>query len=351
MNPSPPAFSDDWTQYWKHGALTTFFGGEFEVGYSGEAGAFWEALFSELPDGASIVDLATGNGAVPFIAARVGRETRRRFEIVGIDYAEIRLPEKEDIRRQMDGVDLRGGISMEATGLPARSADLVCSHFGFEYGDQDRVLDEIERLLVPEGTLALVLHHPDSAVVRQAKRDDRHTRLCIDEERLDRKVRDLVRIVGDARTPEQRARLKFNREAEQRREQINRSMERILGKIQGEDDGHVHRVAQSFLRVFADLSGQTKQQKLDFIEQSSKEFQAYAGRMRAMSAATLDVSAYGGLVESLEQRGFAVRSKGELHSEQGELIARSLVCRRSADPDSSEVATEATTEARIEVLT
>jgi len=322
-------FSNDWSRYWKHGSLTTFIGGEYHTGYSGETADFWQACFERQPERATLVDLATGNGAVPLIAARISQREDKRFRIIGIDYADIRLPTDASIRKQMDAVELIANTPMENTGLEPASVDFISSQFGFEYGNQQQVLDEIDRVLGPSGQLALVLHHPDSAVVAQARREYQQTQLCINEERLDRKVRDLVRVIGDARTPEQRSQLKFNREAEKYREQINRTMARILQRVKGENDTQVHQVAQSFLRVFADLSGQSKQQKLDFIENASSEFLAYAGRMQAMSAATLDQAQVDKLIQKLEQRAFRLEQDQELHSASGELVARAIKAKRA----------------------
>ena len=316
--------SRDWSEYWKHGSLTTFFEGEFQVGYSGEVAEFWEKQFSALAPKATIVDLATGNGAIPYIAAQVNAREKKEFRIIGIDYAEIRLPNAQDVQLQMNDVELLPNRPMEQTGLENNVADLITSHFGFEYGDQSSVLDEIERLLRPGGSLALVMHHPDSAVVQQAKRDYRQTRMCIQEERLDRKVRDLVKIVGDARTPEQRAQLKNSKDAEKLRNQINRTMQRLLKRVEGEDNKQLIQVAQSFLRVFADLVGQSKEKKIEFIRESSQAFLAYAGRMEAMARATLDEQQFTGLTDTLSDRKFKILSNANLHSKDDKFIGRSL---------------------------
>lgn len=318
--------SNDWSEYWKHGSLTTFFGGDYQVGYSGDILFFWESVLESMPAATKIVDLATGNGAIPFIAAVISEKHDKRFSIVGIDYADIRLPSDSAIQDRMKGVDLLGNTPMERTGLDESSVDLITSQYGFEYGDQDSVLDEIQRIAKPGAKLALVLHHPDSAVVIQAKLEYRQTQMCISEERLDRKVRDLIKIVGDARTPEQRAQLKHNRDAEKLREQINRTMGRLLKRVHGQDDSQLRQVAQSFLRVFSDLSSLSKQEKLKFVENSSKEFLAYAGRMEAMSRATLSDQGFDGLLRDLESRGFKVEKNNNLKSLEGQLVARSIYC-------------------------
>jgi hypothetical protein len=247
-----------------------------------------------------------------------------------VDYAEIRPSDDQTVRDQMARVELLPNTPMEDTGLTAGCADLVTSHFGIEYGDQEQVITELDRLLSPSGKLALVMHHPDSAVVQQAKRDYQQTRMCLNEERLDRKVTKLVEIVGHATTPQQRAALQHNAEAERLRHQINRSMERLLKRVRGQDDSQMFRVAQSFLRVFADLIDRPMQEKLDFVRNSSQALSAYAGRMESMARATLSEAQFAGFVEALEGIGLSVTHSGVLSTNEDELLGRTVIAARQA---------------------
>ena len=321
--------SGHWSDFWRHGSLTTFFAGKYQHGYDGPVAEFWADVFDSLPLSATLVDLATGNGAIPYLAAQAADRRQAQWRIIGVDYADIQVPTDPAVRAQMSQVELLPNTRMEQTGLDGDSVDLVTSHFGFEYGDVEQVVAEVDRLLKPAGTLALVMHHPDSAVVRQAKRDYQQTRMCLDQERLDRKVTRLVKLVGHARTPYQRDQLRHNPDAEKLRHQINRSMERLLQKVRGqEDDSQMFRVAQSFLRVFADLIDRPLEEKLDFIRQSSASLSAYAGRMESMARATMSQDQFDQFLGLLEGIGLKCEQSGLLQTADGELIGRSLVAFR-----------------------
>lgn len=317
-----------WSNYWRDGLLTTFAMGHFQSGYGGQVADFWDRQFRDQPAGAVIVDLATGNGAILQLAARHFAGRGEDARIIGVDYADVRLPADPELRREMDGVELLGRTPMEETGLESGLADLVTSHFGLEYGDRDQAVAEAARLLHPGGRLALVLHHPGSAVVQQAATDSRQTRLILNEERFDRKVADLVEIVGDARSPQAREKLRFNPDAERGRRQINRSLERLYQQVRDQDPTHLLKVTQTFMRVFDDLKDRSRQEKLQFIRDFRESMQAYAARMESMARATLDDAAYRDLTDSLDRHGFTDAASGELHHDEGELIGRTLIARR-----------------------
>lgn len=331
--PSPPQGQNDpawhWSNYWSQGALTTFSRGSFEAGYDGPVAEFWHRVFDALPDGASMVDLATGNGAIPVLAVRRARELGRTWRIMGVDYAAIQPPrtgdDPEQVQADLAETDLRGETPMEDTGLADHSVALVTSHFGLEYGDTQCTIEEIRRILTRPGRLALLMHHPDSQIVQQARTDFRQTRMCLEEERFDHKVSELAKVTASASTPEERRRLKYNPEAERWRRQINRSLERMTRRLKGEDNSQMLRITQTFLRIFGDMKNAGRREKLEFVEQFKEAMQAYGARMESMAAATLDDAAFDALVEQLRGAGFDPIETGLLRHEKGELLGRTVV--------------------------
>ncbi len=316
-----------WSDFWQHGSLTTFFQGSFQTGYDGPVADFWNAVFDELDDDRAILDLATGNGAIPYLAAARAEALGRNWQIVGVDYAIIHPSSDPRVRAMLSGVMLHSGVSMEQTGMPADSFDLITSHFGFEYADPQAAGREARRLLKPGGRLVLVMHHPESAVVRQARRDYRQTRRCLFEEQLDRKVIDLLDIVGDARSSQARARFRHHRQAERLRHEINRSMQRLIDSARGEDDSQTYRVAQSFLRVFADLVDRPKREKVEFVRQSRDSLEAYSRRMQSMARATMDQAAHAEFIENMKVLGLELEDERELKYGADDLIGRAVLFR------------------------
>lgn len=307
-----------WSEYWRRGALTTFDQGRYQSGYDGEVAAFWDGVFDALPDGAVMVDLATGNGAIPLLAVRRARSLGRHWTIIGLDHAGVRIPETGDdadqIRSDLAAVDLRPHTPMERTGLPDRTADLVSSQFGIEYGDLSQALSEAVRILKRPGRLALVMHHPDSAVVRQAYRNMRQTRICLDEERLDRKIADRVRAGHQQPIPDSE-------------DDLEQSLERIRRRLQGEDTAHIERIISQLMRLFDELRDRPQAEQLAYIEQCSEAMTAYLGRMESMAAATLDEQDFAGFLARLETAGFTAIKTGEIRNDTGDLIGRTVTAR------------------------
>ena len=164
--------SDQWSEYWKQGHLTTFAGPEFEDGYQGSFKSFWLQYLDILPEESTIVDLGTGNGALPLLFARALEDTGRKVSIVGVDSASIEPSEEFKKYRKRDSlikVRFKQDTLMEATKLKKGSTDLVVSQYGFEYGNQEQVLKEIRRILKPGGRLSLIVHHEGSFVVKKAR--------------------------------------------------------------------------------------------------------------------------------------------------------------------------------------
>ena len=80
---------DEWTQFWRHGSVTTF-ERSGNPNYEGEIREFWQLQFGALPRGVRVVDLATGNSAVALLAAEYSSKNGMQFEINALDKAEIR---------------------------------------------------------------------------------------------------------------------------------------------------------------------------------------------------------------------------------------------------------------------
>lgn len=146
---------DAWAGYWSRG----------EAGAGGcipdappQIEALLDRLWTEfaraLPKGGAVLDLATGNGTVlRRIAAR-----RRDLKLTGIDASPSLPPAPPGIR-------FLAGTAMEALPFPDGSFEAVTSQFGFEYGDPERIVRELVRVL-KGGTLRFLIHHEASVLVR-----------------------------------------------------------------------------------------------------------------------------------------------------------------------------------------
>lgn len=310
-----------WSDYWKQGAATTFERGRYEAGYDGAVLRFWHQVLDTLKSDARILDVATGNGAIAYLAARRAQALQRRWQIVGIDSAAIEVDPEEagpddkgpDSVRQM--VQLLGHTPVEKTGLPEVSFDLIVSQFGFEYADQSKAIAEISRLLRPGGRLAMVMHHPESAVVGHARGIVDGLNKCLDEQGFDRKVAAVVKAEYQVGTgmadPEE---LGIQRQS--LRDAVGAlGLENVTSPLART----LQEVVAHFLSVFKDKAELPASARLEFIEEFSWSVRAFKGRMEAMVESTRTATEIQVLRQALEAAGFCSLLIDQL-TEDGRLI-------------------------------
>ncbi|HEX5694524.1 MAG TPA: class I SAM-dependent methyltransferase, partial [Arenimonas sp.] len=148
-----------WSSYWTQGPMHSCIG-SFDAGYTGAIGDFWDAQAAAMAPGARVLDLATGNGALPL------RFWERHGDSIAIDAVDLAaLAPRWHRPGTHPRIRFHQGVAMEALPFPDASHDRVVSQFGFEYADGGPALDECLRVLAPGGTLAFVMHHAGSVLV------------------------------------------------------------------------------------------------------------------------------------------------------------------------------------------
>ena len=159
---------DSWTAYWRTGTgASCFEGPEVEL----RLAQVWNEYVDALPDGARILDLATGNGTVAKSCAARARARGVGLEIEAVDAAEIDPPRcVPDPDKLFSHVRFRSAVRLEDLPFGDREFDGVVSQFGFEYADEERATAEAARVLAPGGRLRLVVHARDGAVSRDIGR-------------------------------------------------------------------------------------------------------------------------------------------------------------------------------------
>jgi ubiquinone/menaquinone biosynthesis C-methylase UbiE len=324
--------SEQWSRYWRGDSVTTF-ARQFNSNYDGEFAEFWNAQFAALNDGASIADLATGNGAIALLAAQYARRHGRRFSILGLDYSEIDparvLATHDELAPLLNDIEFRGGMRIEATGLDDGSVDLLTSQYGFEYAEQDAAIAEALRVLVPGGRIALILHHSESRVVELARDGLAQVQFCLQKEELDKRVVALVKVVGDARDAPARQALKDNPKAERLRQKLNASLARIMERAKEYQDpeGFIGVMVPNFTKVFGEYKDASLTQKLTFLRETRGAFDAFRERMADLASAALAPQAFDALVAKLERDGFEIAARGAMRY-RGDLMGWTLEARK-----------------------
>ena len=180
---------EHWEAYYRGGLLATCptdAGG----GYDRELREAWVEFFAGLPDGARVLDVGTGNGAVALIASETAAATGRRFEIHGTDLALIDPPRHvPDGARRFAGVRFHPRIATERLPFEPASIDAVSGQYALEYAAVPAALAEIARVLRPGGRARFILHHAESVLARNAHASLEQAQLVLRETKVYARLR------------------------------------------------------------------------------------------------------------------------------------------------------------------
>lgn len=160
-----------WSRYWSHGVAHSC-GGSYGNRYDGALARFWRSHFAALPAGARVLDIATGNGAVPRLMLDGAADT---VVCDAIDLAVLEPQWIAELAPQQRGrIRFHGQQAAESLPFAAGSFDLVTSQYGLEYTDLARSVPEILRVLRPGGKVCLLTHHADALPVKLARTELGH---------------------------------------------------------------------------------------------------------------------------------------------------------------------------------
>jgi len=178
-----------WEDYYRGGALASCPLDHSGV-YTQELSAVWIEFFSSLEDGARILDIGTGNGAIALIALETAVAAGKHYEIHGTDLAQIDpVRDVSEGARLFAGVRFHARVATEELPFEASSFDAVSGQYALEYTATDRALGEIHRILKPGGHAQFVLHHAESIVAQHARQTLQQSALVLEETKVLRKLR------------------------------------------------------------------------------------------------------------------------------------------------------------------
>ncbi|HVI31283.1 methyltransferase domain-containing protein [Phenylobacterium sp.] len=303
-----------WSDYWR--------GGRAEVmtveGPAGPApldiGDLWPGFFRELPDGARVLDLATGGGQVARIAWDTARAAGRRLEVVGVDYADLPPPGG-------DGPVLMGGVSLEKLPFDAASFDAATSQYGIEYAEPRAALAELARVLRPAGRALILAHHAASAITASAAAQlDAFDRTMGGGEAL-RRARRLFAAIQERRKPEvtQVAHAAL-------REAVSRASARLPVAPEAEFARYmVHYLADLSQRAGAYEPGSALR-RLDEVEAGNA---AWRQRRRNQLTGALDARGADEFLHRAGRAGLSTVERAEAHDANGVLIGWRFLLQRA----------------------
>lgn len=282
-----------WTSYWATGGLHSCIG-SFAGNYTGAIGRFWADVFDALKPGQRVLDLATGNGALPLML--VERRAQDGLRIDAVDLAELSpawyRPELHA------GVCFHPGVAMEALPFEAGRFDLVVSQFGFEYADRGKALQECLRVLDGEGRLALVMHHAGSVLVEVGRVELANQTFLLGDSGLFPAARAVIPWFARARAGID---LRGNGEAAACRENYNVAMQALARQAVGSRAPDVLHETRDAVHALLARTGSDPSASLQALEAHREQLQQAQLRTAELIGHALDEADASAMVATLEQ--------------------------------------------------
>jgi ubiquinone/menaquinone biosynthesis C-methylase UbiE len=177
---------DAWSLYWANKHLNSCISNEYQEDQL-ILERCWTDFIEPLESRSKVVDLATGNGSVLMCLAKY----RSDIEYIGVDYAQL-SPESHFIDELRDCVSFITNTDIAHLPFESESVDAITSQFGFEYSDVSKSTGELLRVLKPEGSFQLILHHSGGEIIKSSLRRKRELELLLSPEGIIKAVNNYV---------------------------------------------------------------------------------------------------------------------------------------------------------------
>jgi ubiquinone/menaquinone biosynthesis C-methylase UbiE len=302
---SKPETQSIWDRYWQADRLASCFdviGCNYDEALLHE----WRAFFAALEDGARLLDLCTGNGAIALVAAEVSQAHAKSFHIEAVDSAVIDPPRYVTRKtNHLRAIRFHAETSVEALPFPDAAFDAVSSQYGIEYADLQKALAEAARVLAPAGRIRLVVHAAEGQAVRHSNSDIGDCRYLLLESDLFEAAEKAIRATwGFGRGPT--APTGVDRvQAEKAVAALNAGLE-VAGERSKEAKNPL--MYENVTSVLADTFNKRGyfplKTLLDQVEAVRVEVLAHMGRLEALVAVAKSEADISGLLDDLSDLGF-----------------------------------------------
>lgn len=294
-----------WARYWASGASHSC-AMSYGADYGGAIAAFWREVFGGLRPGQRVLDIATGNGALP----RLLLACRPDVECDAVDLSPVvptwvaQLP---SVARQR--LRLHGNTAAEALPFADGSFDLIVSQYGFEYCRYDDAAAQVRRVLRPTGRIAMVIHHARSRPVELARDELAHIEWLRAPDGLIDAAAGLLEPMARAATAAGRDALAGDARANAARERFNAMQRSLSQRLVGASCPDVlQEVRQALAQVLATSQRRSETAARQELAQVLQHLDDSRVRLEELVACALDAAAVEALAERLAPPGATPRA-------------------------------------------
>ena len=315
-----------WSRYWKQDVLHSL-PGSFAGNYEGLVGRFWQQQFEPLDASRRVLDIATGNGAIPQLVCQACSTDMPRVD--AIDLAEVSpdwltsqpLPCQEALH-------FHAGVSAEAVPFADESFDLVTSQYGIEYCDAARAVPELARVLKPGGRVAFLLHHRGSRLAEVAREELRLTDWLLQAAGFLDRLDAIVPWVAQASSAEGRERLRVDPAANRAREEFNHAMQALAGEAAASPFPDLLEEARAFsAQALGALQGASAADILSRCRDYRESLRDARLRYAELCECAMDEDMMASFAERLAANGLADIVHAPIRHENGMLMGWTLTAR------------------------
>ena len=153
-----------WSLYWSQDRLHSCVASDNEQDQQ-VLNRVWADFANSLPDQANLLDLATGNGAVP--SALLAARSDLRIEAV--DQADIDPLKFLSGNETLSKVQFHGNTDIMDLPFKAARFDAITSQFGIEYAGLHAATLRAEALVKSGGKILFLIHHQQSSLIHDSK--------------------------------------------------------------------------------------------------------------------------------------------------------------------------------------
>jgi ubiquinone/menaquinone biosynthesis C-methylase UbiE len=306
-----------WDTYWQ--------GARGGAAYSANGGAhpslrsFWCDFVRELGESCAhprIIDIASGSGAViDCVRSVLGRSA---CDVTCVDFSESAI---RALHARFPDVT---GVVADASALPLESGscDAVTSQFGVEYAGADAI-DEIARLPVPGGRLALLMHQQGSSIYKRCAESVDVIGALQDAKFIPRAMAVFEAGFAACRGESRAAYEAAVAELKPAVQTVEAMIEKYGTQVA---DGALARLYGDVARIHGRLPGYVPGEVMAWLSGMQRELEAYSRRMADMCAAAVDADSFAGIRSKLTHAGFDISCAESLREiESGEPLGWALV--------------------------
>jgi len=153
-----------WSVYWAQDRLHSCIA-EGNLEDQAILDSLWSDFAHSLEGNARVLDLATGNGAVPYAML----SACENLHIDAIDQAEIEPAQFLTKAELLGSVNFHSKTNILDTSFKEKSFSAITSQFGIEYAGLTEACLTVMPLLKPAGRFQFIVHHTDSDILRTSK--------------------------------------------------------------------------------------------------------------------------------------------------------------------------------------